>query len=117
MIKKITFYTIGLFSFLWILKEIVLPVTIAALYSEKFMELTYKCDTAMDDSWYYTQGKSKDKAEQIQMLDCHEYDKTRKILLMSGLPDSYTSWLGLKSLDIYQRPAEEYVKEHRFRER
>ena len=81
------------------------------------MEQAYKCDTAMEASWYENQKNPNSKSEKIQMLDCHEYDKTRKVLLMSGLPESYTSWLGLKTLDLYQRPAEEYVKHHRFKEK
>ena len=81
------------------------------------MEQAHKCDTAMEASWYNKQKHPNDKSEKIHMLDCHEYDKTRKVLLMSGLPESYTSWLGLKSLDLYQRPAEEYVDKHRFKER
>lgn len=95
-----------------------LPVGAAALYSREYMKLTVECDTAMEASWYYRQ---KDQitleSETVQLLVCHEYDKTRKILLMSGLPESYLSWLGLKSLEIYQRPPEEFVEQHRFRER
>lgn len=70
----------------------------------------------MDDSWYY-KGNTLDKSEQVQLLSCHDYDKTRKIMLMSGLPEEYLSYLGLKALDLYQRPAEEFVRMHRFRER
>jgi His-Xaa-Ser system protein (TIGR03982 family) len=117
MIKTISLIIIALFSLLWIIKEVLFPITIAALYSKEYMDLAYKCDTAMESSWYNSQNKPNDKSEKIQMLDCHEYDKTRKILLMSGLPDSYTSWLGLKTLDLYQRPAEEYVEKHRFKEK
>jgi hypothetical protein len=51
------------------------------------------------------------------LLACHDYDKARKILLMSGLPEEYLSYLGLKALELYQRPAEEFVRLHRFRER
>ena len=35
----------------------------------------------------------------------------------AGLPETYLSWLGLKSLEIYQRPASEFTEAHRFRER
>jgi len=117
MIKKISMITIALFSFLWIIKEIVLPLSIAVSYSNKYMKLAHECDTAMEANWYNSQNMPNKKSDTIQMLACHEYDKVRKILLMSGLPESYASWLGLKSLDLYQRPAEEYVKMHRFKEK
>lgn len=117
MIKNISLIIISLFSILWIIKEILFPITTAILYSKDYMRLAKECDTAMESSWYYSQKNKKNKSEKIHMLVCHEYDKTRKILLISGLPDSYVSWLGLKSLDLYQRSAEEYVSKHRFREK
>lgn len=95
-----------------------MPVGTAAFYSFEYMELTVACDTAMEASWYYRQdSKISAESETVQLLSCHEYDKTRKLLLMSGLPESYLAWLGLKSLEIYQRPPEEFVEQHRFRER
>lgn len=82
------------------------------------MELVFECDTAMESSWYYTQNENmNNKSEVIQLLACHEYDKTRKVMLMSGLPEEYLSWLGLQSLELYQRPPEEFVRQHRFTER
>lgn len=107
--------TIIVFSFAWISKEIVLPASAAYLYSEKYMELVVACDTAMDDSWYH--GDDNKKSEIAHLLDCHDYDKTRKILLISGLPKEYLSYLGLKALELYQRPAEEFAKQHRFEKR
>lgn len=109
---------IASFAVLWIIKEVLFPVAAAALYSREYMRLTVECDTAMEASWYYRQEDGIPvESETIQLLSCHEYDKTRKLLLMSGLPESYLSWLGLKSLELYQRPPEEFVEQHRFRER
>ncbi len=102
----------------WLIKEIIFPVSIAVIYSRQFMSQVVECDTAMEASWYYRQQNQIDKpSETIQLLVCHDYDKTRKLMLMSGLPEVYLSWLGLKSLELYQRPAEEYVQQHRFVER
>jgi hypothetical protein len=82
------------------------------------MENAHACDTAMEASWYYTQKTEFDqKSEVVQLMACHEYDKTRKIMLSSGLPEAYLSWLGLKSLELYQRSPEEFVMLHRFIER
>lgn len=109
---------IVLFAGGWLVKEIVLPSVTALMFSKQFMEQVIQCDTAMEDSWYYRQEDRIDKnSESVQLLVCHEYDKTRKILLMSGLPEIYLSWLGLQSLELYQRPPEEYVESHRFTKR
>lgn len=106
---------IFVFALAWLFKEIVMPLTAAGIYSQQYMELTYECDTAMEASWYYRQNDQVDKKSEVtQLLACHDYDKTRKVMLISGLPEEYLSWLGLKSLDIYQRNPEEYVKQHRF---
>ena len=67
----------------------------------------------MEDSWFYGSEVLKE-SEQVQLLACHDYDKARKIMLMSGLPENYLSFLGLKALELYQRPAEEMARQHRF---
>jgi len=115
--KKILHIIIGMFAILWILKEIVYPLGTALYYSNIYMKQTIECDSAMEGNWYNTQENEITKEDTIQLLVCHDYDKTRKMLLMSGLPEEYLSWLGLKALEIYQRPASEYVKQHKFIER
>ena len=116
--KKITNIFLFVFAVTWLVKEIIFPLSAAAIYSTKFMDLAYKCDTAMEASWFYRQNEKFDKrAELIQMVDCHEYDKTRKTMLFAGLNENYLSWLGLKSLELNQRSAEDFVKQHRFKER
>lgn len=109
---------VSVFAVLWILKEIVAPVTAATLYSKDFMKQTVRCDSAMESDWYNRQSLPEhSKSDTIQLYDCHEYDKTRKVLLLSGLPEVYLSWLGLKALEINQRPAEEFAEQHRFVDR
>jgi len=101
---------------LLVLKVVVLPIAVGAYYYYPYQKYVIACDTAMEDSWFY-KDKVISKSEQIQMLDCHEYDKARKIMLTSGLPEEYLSYLGLKALELYERPAEEFAQPHRFRER
>ena len=116
--KDIAIAVIAVFAGLWIVKEIVLPVGAAAVLSQRYMKQTVECDTAMEASWYLRQDDQiSSESEVTQLLACHDYDKTRKLLLMSGLPPEYLSWLGLRSLEIYQRPAEEFVRQHRFDQR
>lgn len=118
MIDKAFKLIVVLFALLWIAKEILIPLGAAALWSNQFMRLVVACDQAMEASWYYRDAQTITReSETVQLLTCHDYDKTRKLLLASGLPKSYLSWLGLKSLELDQRSAEELVEAHRFREK
>ncbi|WP_417579433.1 TIGR03982 family His-Xaa-Ser system protein [Nitrincola sp.] len=58
-----------------------------------------------------------DKTTQIHLLDCHEYDLTRKMMLSFGLNEDVLAYLGLKGLEIHQRTASELSRQHRFTER
>jgi His-Xaa-Ser system protein (TIGR03982 family) len=111
-------FLVGVFCLTWLTKQILMPLAAALFFSQEYMRLVVQCDIAMESAWY---GDSNDdleaKAQEIHLLDCHEYDKTRKKMLFSGLPEDYLSWLGLKSLETYQRPASEFTEAHRFRER
>jgi His-Xaa-Ser system protein (TIGR03982 family) len=112
-------WLLGTFCVLWIGKEVLAPATAAAVYSQDYMRLAMLCDTAMNSSWFIQQTDDPElrKTELIQMLDCHEYDKVRKIMLIFGLPENYLSYLGLRALEVHQRSAEEFVEQHRFTER
>lgn len=106
------------FAMLWTVKEIVIPLVSAAIYSKHYMALVVECDQAMEADWYYRQSPAVPKQSTVvQLLACHEYDKTRKLMLLAGLPEQYLAWLGLRSLEIHQRPAEEFAKQHRFTQR
>ncbi|MDB3923317.1 TIGR03982 family His-Xaa-Ser system protein [Luminiphilus sp.] len=116
---KLVFHvTVITFCILWVIKEILAPTSAAAIYSNAYMASVVECDTAMEAAWY---GDSSDpnevRAQDIHLLECHTYDKLRKKMLFMGLSEDYLSWLGLKSLDIYQRPASEVSEQHRFKER
>ena len=95
------------------IKVVIIPLFVGIYYYYPFQRLVIACDTAMEDSWFYG-SEVLQESEQIQLLDCHDYDKARKIMLMSGLPENYLSFLGLKALELYQRPAEEMARQHRF---
>ena len=114
---KIFKVIVTVFCTTWMLLEVVLPASTAIFLSNRYMDYAKECEIAMETSWYMSQQGNNDKTEIIQMLTCHEYDKTRKLMLTSGLSESYLSWLGLKSLELDQRSAEEYVEAHRFTER
>ena len=95
------------------IKFVIVPFLVGIYYYYPFQGSVIACDTAMEDSWFYG-TEILQESEQVQLLACHEYDKSRKIMLMSGLPENYLSFLGLKALELYQRPAEEMARQHRF---
>lgn len=105
----------GLFCAAWLAKEVVLPAGAATLYSNAYMDAVNACDVAMESAWYGDESDPAEKLSQdIHLLDCHEYDKLRKKMLFLGLEESYLAWLGLRSLEIHQRPASELAEQHRF---
>ena len=95
------------------LKLVVVPLFVGIYYYYPFQSFVIACDTAMEDSWFYG-SEVLQESEQVQLLACHDYDKARKTMLMAGLPEDYLSFLGLKALELYQRPAEEMARQHRF---
>jgi His-Xaa-Ser system protein (TIGR03982 family) len=113
---KIFRILVSFFLAVWFVKEVVLPVSVGAYYYEPYQQLVIACDTAMDDSWFFGQSDL-GNSEEVHLLDCHNYDVARKVMLIAGLPEHYLSYLGLKALEVYQRPAEEFVKHHRFEKR
>jgi His-Xaa-Ser system protein (TIGR03982 family) len=106
-------WIISSFVVFWLLKNVFVPVSVGGYYYTKYQALVVACDTAMDETWFYGEKKLKG-TDSVHLLDCHEYDKARKVMLMAGLPESYMSYLGLKALEVYQRPASEFVEHHRF---
>lgn len=118
-LKSIFRVLVSLFCFIWILKNLVVPVSVYFFLSEKYMMLSSECANAMDESWFsdqYMDGVLKNSSK-VHLLVCHEYDKTRKIMLFSGVDENVLSYLGLEALEINQHSAEKMVEQHRFRER
>ena len=108
---------VSIFCIVWLSKEVVLPASAAIVLSTKFMDQTIACDHAMEAHWYGEDDTVSNLSADIQLLDCHDYDETRKLLLMAGLPEVYLSWLGLRALQIHQRPATEMTDAHKFVEK
>lgn len=110
---------VTLFCVLWIGKQVVLPGYGYLAYKDTFMDLSSKCGTAMDESWFISNSGSKklDKSADVHLLVCHDYDKVRKIMLAFGVPENALSFLGLESLEIHQRTVSEIADPHRFTER
>ena len=73
----------------------------------------------MDESWFIEQKKDTKLSQtaQVHLLVCHDYDKTRKILLSTGVSENILAYIGLEALETKQHTADQLVKQHRFVER
>ena len=114
--KTISLTLISLFCFLWVAKQILMPLSAYIYFHDDYTQLASKCANAMDESWFVEQSdmKSKDALTTIHLLDCHEYDKTRKLMLAAGLSEHILSYLGLVALEVGQKSADRLVEQHRF---
>ncbi|UTP72758.1 TIGR03982 family His-Xaa-Ser system protein [Alteromonas sp. LMIT006] len=88
-------------------------------FKTEYMELNLKCAHAMDSNWYIEQMDNEkiQMSSEIQLLDCHDYDKLRKKMLARGVSEHQLSYLGLVALEIHQKPAKDLAIHHKFRER
>lgn len=119
MSKPIFRIIIAVFCITWLIKNAIAPTIALAYFHSDYLDLSSKCANAMDESWFLEQKGSPElnKTAQIHLLACHEYDKTRKIMLSMGLSESVLAYLGLLALEINQRSAEQLVEQHRFQQR
>ncbi|WP_214655403.1 TIGR03982 family His-Xaa-Ser system protein, partial [Vibrio anguillarum] len=103
----------------WIGVNVVAPLVTYWYYKNDFMVQTAECSLAMDETWYIEQlGSNKlNQTAHVHLIACHEYDKTRKIMLAMQVPESALGYLGLESIELHQRSIEPLTEQHKFRER
>lgn len=100
-----------------IFKFLLLPICAWFAFKNDYMELSIECASAMETEWEMRKTGIDDASNTIQLISCHEYDKLRKTMLIMGLSEESLSFLGLEALELHQRPSNEYVELHKFRER
>jgi His-Xaa-Ser system protein (TIGR03982 family) len=107
------------FCISWIAKEAIIPGVTYLLLKDQYIEQVSSCANAMDEAWFLEQSgePSLIDSSSIQLLACHDYDKNRKLLLMSGLSENTLSYLGLEALELGQQSAERLTLQHRFKTR
>lgn len=100
-------------------KELLIPEISFQSNKDEYMKLTLACGFAMDSNWYIEQQSHSDlqKSSEIQLLDCHDYDKLRKKMLDAGISEYRLSEVGLVALELHQKTAEQLAAPHKFRER
>lgn len=119
MIRKVFYVVVTLFCLAWLGKHIAAPAYAYLFLKDDYMKLSSQCANAMDETWFVEQDQRNnlEKSAQIHLLVCHEYDKTRKKMLMLGLSENILAYLGLKALETGQQPASRIIEQHRFQNR
>jgi His-Xaa-Ser system protein (TIGR03982 family) len=103
----------------YVIKDVVSPILAYQLYKDEYMALTLECGLAMDSNWYIEQQDDSKllKSSEVQLFNCHDYDKLRKKMLIMGVTEEALSLLGLQALEIGQKPVSMIAESHKFRER
>jgi His-Xaa-Ser system protein (TIGR03982 family) len=119
MSKNLFRVIVGSFCLIWMLKNVIAPAAGFVFFYNDYLNLSSECADAMDESWFLEQKESPslNKTAQVHLFVCHEYDKTRKIMLSVGVSESALAYIGLKALEINQKSAEQFVEQHRFQQR
>ena len=90
-------------------------------YGEEYARYVYLCDSAMREHYIaknqLLQKLDKESntllsAAEIALLDCHEYDKLRKKLIIWGLNEADLSLLSLEYIEKKSDDLLEVVKTH-----
>ena len=103
-----------------ILIKYVQPFVVTQLYAGEYKRLALECDNAMHDevalrSLPNTSGKQAllIKSADVGLMVCHEYDKLRKKMLITGVTDEQLALLGLEALEVELIPVSRMVEPHR----
>lgn len=103
---------------------IVHPYLTMRLYKEQYQESMFKCDQAMREHLIAKNRVINDpsassieklKSSEIGLIDCHDYDKLRKQLLVTGISESQLSLIGLETIELRNKDVREFVRTHEFR--
>ncbi len=117
--NKVFKVVVSIFCALWIIKYALMPVTGYFWFKNDFISQTSKCSNAMDESWFIEQSQNPVliNTSKIHLLICHDYDKTRKLMLSFGVPEYTLAYLGLIATELHPRSAKEITEPHRFLKR
>ena len=109
-------FTVASFCFLWVLINVLSPSAALVLLGYRYFELSAKCTLAMDQTWFADKEDNVklDLTSNVMLLICHEYDKTRKIMLSMGVNEDVLSYLNLLSSETHQKTISDLSDPHRF---
>jgi His-Xaa-Ser system protein (TIGR03982 family) len=121
MISKVFQVVVIIFCCFWLTKEILLPGYVYFIYIDEYKELVTECARAMDTHWDVESSELKSEeltnSTKTGLMICHDYDKTRKMLLSFGINEYILSYAGLASLEVGPQTIDEIIKPHIFTSR
>lgn len=106
------------------IKFLVVPFLTEVMYRDEYKSLMYNCDNAMRNHMIAknrvivskTESSIKElKAAEMGLLDCHDYDKLRKLMLSRGLDENDLSMIGLEAIEEKYEDLMKYVEIHEFK--
>lgn len=105
-------------------KSLALPAIAATYWAEDYKGLMFKCDQVMREHFIAKKevelAPSEEsvkalEAAEVGLLDCHEYDKLRKLMTDLGVSDSKLSSIGLTALEEKKYELRKFVEIHEIR--
>lgn len=101
-------------------QEYVRPWMVLKLNADEYKALAFNCDMAMHEEAairQYDKCSTEDKALRLSadvgMMVCHDYDKFRKKMLISGVSEDHLAMLGIEVLEIEKITVKQMVDAHR----
>lgn len=100
------------------------PVIATYLWQEDYKNLMFKCDQVMREHYIAKRAVELNptsetvknlEATEVGLLDCHEYDKLRKRMLIWGLTEPQLSLIGLEALEEKKYELRRFVETHEIR--
>lgn len=95
-----------------------------SLKKDEYKELMFKCDNAMRDHFIakqiFDKAPNSDnlkelEASEVGLMDCHDYDKLRKKLIIAGLSSEEMSLIGLEAIEQKTENIKAFVDIHEIR--
>ena len=100
------------------------PVVASHMWREDYKNLMFKCDQVMREHYIAKrvvelsptpEGVKNLEATEVGLLDCHEYDKLRKRMLVWGLNENQLASIGLEALEEKQYEIRRFIEIHEIR--
>ena len=100
------------------------PAAAARLWGSEYKALMFACDQAMREHYIAKQAvvltpnessvKNLEAAE-VGLLDCHDYDKMRKRMLVWGVSEDRLAAIGLEALESKAYELRRFIEIHEIR--
>lgn len=103
---------------------VIKPKIYVYVYADEYKKAMFACDNVMRDHLLakhrvITNPNDSNiqalESAELGLITCHDYDKLRKKMLMSGVSEEELALLGLEKIERYSHNIDEIVQTHEFR--